>query len=265
MYFKIFKEDDNHNGFQYTDGLNEDVLEFNDSSESCVPGGLYFSDEKSICGFLGYGEYIREVEVPSGTLMVRDVDKFRSKRLFLHKRRSLSDVSTWEWMVENGVDIRACDDFALRRSAHNGHLDVVKYLHQNGADIRACDDYALRWSAENGHLEVVKYLHQNGADIRACDDYALQRSAHNGHLDVVKYLHQNGADIRAKNDYALQLSAEYGHLEVVKYLHQNGADIRARYDYALRWSAKNGHLEVTSYIKKQMGFFKRIWDWFKNN
>ena len=56
-----------------------------------------------------------------------------------------------------------------------------------------------------------------------------------------------------------------GNLKVVKYLHQNGADIRARYDYALRWSAKNGHLEVTSYIKKQMGFFKRIWDWFKNN
>ena len=131
MYFKIFKEDDNHNGFQYQDGLNEDALEFNDSEESCVPGGLYFTDGKNICEFVNYGEYIREVEVPSGTLMVRDVGKFRANRLFLHKRRSLSEVSTWEWMVENGADIRACDDYALRWSAENGHLEVVKYLEEN--------------------------------------------------------------------------------------------------------------------------------------
>ena len=83
----------------------------------------------------------------------------------------------------------------LIQAAINGNLKVVKYLHQNGADIRALDDHALRWSADSGHLDVVKYLHQNGADIRARDDFALLRSAKNGHLNVVKYLIENGADV----------------------------------------------------------------------
>ena len=33
--------------------------------------------------------------------------------------------------------------------------------------------YALRYSAKNGHLDIVKYLVENGANIHAQDDYAL--------------------------------------------------------------------------------------------
>ena len=47
--------------------------------------------------------------------------------------------------------------WALEMAANNGHLDVVKYLVENGADVRAWDDCALRWAANNGHLEIVKY------------------------------------------------------------------------------------------------------------
>jgi len=43
-------------------------------------------------------------------------------------------------------------------AAERGHLEVVKYLIENGANIHAADDYALRWAAYNGHLEIVKYL-----------------------------------------------------------------------------------------------------------
>jgi hypothetical protein len=51
-YFKIFNESDNHNGFQYVDGLNVDIIPFNDDpNESCVEGGLYFSDVEHICVF----------------------------------------------------------------------------------------------------------------------------------------------------------------------------------------------------------------------
>jgi ankyrin repeat protein len=36
---------------------------------------------------------------------------------------------------------------------------------KHGANVSAKDDYALRWSALNGHLEVVKLLLEHGADI----------------------------------------------------------------------------------------------------
>jgi len=40
----------------------------------------------------------------------------------------------------------------------------VKYLHESFGlateDARAANNYALRWSSNNGHLDVVAYIHQ---------------------------------------------------------------------------------------------------------
>ena len=112
----------------------------------------------------------------------------------------------------------------LIETSEKGDLTKVKELIENGADVHAKDDRALRWSAECGHLEVVRFLLENGADIHAQDDLALCWSALYGHLDVVKYLVENGANIHAQNDRALRWSTSNGHLDVVKYLVENGAD-----------------------------------------
>jgi hypothetical protein len=98
-------------------------------------------------------------------------------------------------------DAQDDDNYALRWSAHNGHLDVVKYLREEFGltkeDAQAkgpdgCANYALRYSAQNGHLGVVKYLKEAFAltkeDAQADNNYALRLSVRNGHLDVVKYL-----------------------------------------------------------------------------
>ena len=70
-WYKIFKETDTHNGFRYVDGLNHDVNKFRKNG-SCVSGGLYYSNAKNIHKFFHYGDYIREVEVPRGSMSVRD-------------------------------------------------------------------------------------------------------------------------------------------------------------------------------------------------
>ena len=44
-----------------------------------------------------------------------------------------------------------------------GHLDVIRLLIENGADVSAEDDEALRMASEYGHLEVAKLLIENGA------------------------------------------------------------------------------------------------------
>ena len=58
-------------------------------------------------------------------------------------------------------------------------MEVIKYLLENGANIHADNDYALRISAEMGYLEVVKYLIEKGANIHAEDDESLIYSARN--------------------------------------------------------------------------------------
>ena len=103
----------------------------------------------------------------------------------------------------------------LIEAAKSGNLEVVKYLVENGADIHAEKDYALRLAAYNGHLDVVKYLVEKGVNIHADGDYSLKLATVNGNLEVVKYLVEKGADIYKNDDESLKMASN--HLEVLKY------------------------------------------------
>ena len=215
MYFKITNAEENHHGFQYVDGLNVLTEKFNDDpNRSCCAGGFYFTDAANIFNFLNYGIYLREVVLPTDNVdfkMIKDKnkdnDKWRANMIILGKRYNLYSLDTFKYLIEKGANVHADNDYALRRSAKNGHLDVIKYLIEKGANIHANDDYALRRSARNGHLDVVKYLIEKGANVHADYDFALGWSARNGHLNVVKYLIENGVDVHVEDDFALRYSA----------------------------------------------------------
>ena len=151
-------------------------------------------------------------------------------------------------LIENGADIHADDDYAIRCSSRNGHIEVVKFLVENGADIHANNDFSLRCSSFRGHIEVVKFLIEKGADIHADDDFAIKYSSGNGYIDVVKFLIQKGADIHAEDDYALRMSSDNGNIEVVKYLVENGANIHAKYDEALSRSGFFNQIELVKFL-----------------
>jgi hypothetical protein len=218
-YLKITNLEENHNGLQYKDGLVEDIIPFAKEG-SCVPGGIYFSDDKNICGFLEYGEWIREVTIPSDAEMVEDPDggKWRSSKVILGERKSLLEVSTWEWMISIGWDVHSCNEGSLRWACRNGHLEVAKYLISVGADIHCNNNIALIETSSHGNLEVVKFLVSQGADIHTLNEWPLKIASIWGHLEVVKYLVSVGADVHANEDIALREASHYGHLEVVKFL-----------------------------------------------
>ena len=81
-------------------------------------------------------------------------------------------------------------DTALIYASENGYLPLVKYLLNDGADIHAEDNAAVRWASARGHLPVVKYLVEHGADITAQDNFALKWAQRNKHLDVETYIQQ---------------------------------------------------------------------------
>ena len=171
LFFKITNAKENHNGYQYTDGLNVLDKPFEEKG-SCVAGGLYFSDVQNIFKYLDYGIYLRKIELPLNDpdfRMVQDEsgDKWRANKIILGEKRSLADVETFQYLISLGANIHVDDDCALGWSAEKGHLEVVKHLEEKGADIHACNDCALIWSAANGHSEVVKYLVEKGANIHA--------------------------------------------------------------------------------------------------
>ena len=74
-----------------------------------------------------------------------------------------------------GIDLAAQNNEAIRCSAKQGHLDIVKYLMEEvdskyGINPAAQNNYAIRRSAEQEHLDVVKYL--MGLDSK----YGIDRS-----------------------------------------------------------------------------------------
>ena len=134
MYFKITNPTENHNGFQYSDGLNVLKDKFDDDpNRSCCSGGLYFTNIENIFKFFNYGIYLREVTLPTENpdfQIIKDPsgDKWRANMIIMGNRYDLSNVDTFKYLVEKGANIHASDDYALQWSAGNGHSEVHNFL-----------------------------------------------------------------------------------------------------------------------------------------
>ena len=158
-YFKIIGN--NFGNYPYRVGLN--TLKHNsevfDTTVDCTPSGLYYCEAKYIFEYLNYGDKLCRVTIPENAQVVKVSKKFKADRIIIEEMLPLSDVNTWEYLVEHGSNVHTDNEWALRWAAGEGHLEVVKYLIERGADIHAHNDYSLYWAVENGHLEVVNYLH----------------------------------------------------------------------------------------------------------
>ena len=130
-YYKFTHTDENHNGFVYQDGLNVDTLPFAKKG-SCCAGGLYFSDANNIHKFFDAinHEWIREIYVDeSKSNFVKDNSnsylKYRAHKITCGVRRNLNDVSTWEWMISEGIVLH---EFLFQFAVNRSNIDLVKFV-----------------------------------------------------------------------------------------------------------------------------------------
>lgn len=186
---KILTEDMRMRDFQYQMGINEDINPF--ERKGCCNAGLHFCLAKDICNYIDYGTKLAVVKVPDEEDVYVDRIKFRTHRLCIEKIMPLEQIGTWDFLVKNGTDITAEDNFAVRYMSEYGYMDVVKYLHKHGADIRAENDQAVRMAASYGHLGVLRYLHENGADIHLYADEVMRMARLKGNMEIVKYYEEN--------------------------------------------------------------------------
>lgn len=101
-----------------------------------------------------------------------------------------------------------------------GNLSLVKKLIEQGVDVRALDNYALRCASYRGHTEIVKLLLEHGAPT---DDYVLTGVVRRrrAHVEIVKLLLEHGADVGVRNSAPLRWATCCGHTEVVKILREH--------------------------------------------
>lgn len=140
---------------------------------------------------------------------------------------NILDLKTVTALLENGVNVHIYDDYALRRSAERGRLDLVLKLLEYGADLHALNDYALRHSAKNGHADIVAALLERGANINPSTGVtsALKYSAWYNRPSMVTKLLEFGADVHVEDDAALRVSYEHRNLNVMTILLEHGANI----------------------------------------
>jgi len=243
-YYKLFNEQENHHGFQYQDGLNTDTLPFNSNPEdSCVAGGLYFSDAENIIEHLNYDYYyIREVEVPEGELIIKThTGKCRAHSLFLHKRRSLYEAETWKWLKEQGVNI----DKALYWTAYCGHTEIAKTLIDLKVDLNIPDIVngrtPLMWTIYKGCTEIAQMLIYAGANFDIQDKgnaTALLYATGGNHKEIAKMLIKVSANLDIQDEdgnTALINAAFRGSTEILQMLIDAKANLDIQNNFG--WTA----------------------------
>lgn len=88
---KLTNETENHNGFQFQNGLNVDIVPFYPKGQ-CKRGGIYFIDADNINNWLSYnsnvGEmiHIRNVTIPDDARVYIKGEKFKADKIILGRK-----------------------------------------------------------------------------------------------------------------------------------------------------------------------------------
>ena len=180
-YFKIIDSKKGNNGWMYFIGIHDlkDKNEEFNTKKECVRGGLYYTTPEFILEFLSYGDMLCEV-IPLGQIIEIE-HKFKTNRLEIISVLPLNEISTWEFMRENGCPL---NKYVCLWAVQNNNLEILKWAHENGCPL---DERIFRWAAKNNNLEMLKWARENGCpwDERVCY-WAIE----NNNLEMLKWAHE---------------------------------------------------------------------------
>lgn len=133
------------------------------------------------------------------------------------------------------------DEAALRYSAQNGHLEVVKLL------TKYFDEHseALCLSISHGHIEVAKYLMNLGNEV---DEDMFWLAIENDEAEMVEYLESLGFEI-SDREYTFQDAIELGNFSMVQYLYP---DVEVTESHLLT-ALNKGHYDIFQFLSRQSG------------
>jgi ankyrin repeat protein len=157
-------------------------------------------------------------------------------------------LDTVKYLVdEKGLRI---NDYVTKVAVNSGSLAMVKYLVEKGAKVN--DNLfvlAAHNAAHNGHLDIVKYITENKPDIQISHN-SIDRILQIGNLDVAKYIieifEEKGGKIK---DSVIHFAIESRKLDVVKYIvEEKGKEIN---EAAVEYAAKSGILKIAKYVTEK--------------
>ncbi|AEQ32952.1 ankyrin repeat protein [Acanthamoeba polyphaga mimivirus] len=101
-----------------------------------------------------------------------------------------------EYLIQMGFGMNYLDNYAIMAcSSESKNSDFLEYIVENGGDICARNNLAIKIAARLGCLENFKYLMNNGADIHADNDFVIKILTNYSHNDILIYLYDNGINL----------------------------------------------------------------------
>lgn len=157
--WKFMTLDENHNGFQYVNGLNINNGDGSGDNMVFTTGNYIFSifDENFV--------FIRQIDVPIGARVVNSKTydhAYESDKLSLGKRLDLRNVDTWEILWDNFIEMMTFKEKILYVLSRNGWLkpliwfvDKIRDIHENDSTVLG---EVLKGAISNNNVDVIEYI-----------------------------------------------------------------------------------------------------------
>lgn len=125
------------------------------------------------------------------------------------------DVFILKKCLDNGIDIHSNDDLALRLAVQSNHSKAVAFLINQGANIQAVYDAALRRASLEGETETVKKLLEENSCSQEGKTYAMYNAIFCKHEDIIKLLLQHGVSPTANNGAILKVAKFSSNAQII--------------------------------------------------
>ena len=240
--------------FKITNELLESGLmisEFKLNSNSPMEKGFTFSDEKTLIRTLSTGCYLYEIEVPSAEIYKSHVsptqiakgcdktfkkyltndatgDKWISNAIIVGERRSLEEVSTFEHLHSQGVDLKGIG--ILIEAIGKRSVPVVKYLikfHNKSSPISSNSIQILNAVVSSASRSMIKYV------LRCIGDYSKM-------LDCIK-------------DESFEEAGKKVKLSFLEFLDEEGFTIK--YEWLIPGACSGNNMKLLRFIKDNHGIY----------
>lgn len=141
-FVKLTNVEENHNGFEFKNGLNIDTNAFYPSNTR-RGGGIYFTNLNNLAKWLKYSDmemfYVRAVYIPDDAMVyIDDTGNFKTNKLKLSERIKISDSGVW-----------SDDNFCI--DAINQSFNAFKFIKNQTNDI--CEK-----AIKTGNVFALKYI-----------------------------------------------------------------------------------------------------------
>ncbi|AGC01721.1 ankyrin repeat protein [Acanthamoeba polyphaga moumouvirus] len=293
LFVKITNEQELHNGFQYSDGLNILDSNFNENCDDFYgSGGFYITSLKNINKYYYCGINLRIVELPlldKNFKIVPVGDSWRVNMLIMKEKYSLYDKSTYDKFGLKMEDNDFIVDFASKNNNikffndwtdHKlllkytinsiddasilGNIDILNWWQESGLDL-IYTSRAINYASANNQIRILNWWKCSNLKLLYTSE-ALDLASKNGHKETLDWWLKSGLTLKY-TEKSMDWASMKNQYEVLDWWLNSGLTPRYSYE-AMDYASWNGNITVLNWWIKsglELKYTKNYYFWYNND